>query len=435
MPGNTNRPFARTLAERIRVSREELTRRWLELILARVSPGPSRVFPSAELLEHVPVLMEGVADYVSDPCDEVGADVPVIARAMELGALRFSQGFEAHEILREYEILGGVLFNFAAEVAGEAEPCTPRELLTCTHRLFRAISVIEQATTGNYLRALNERVSEREERLRRFNRMVTHELKNRVGALLGAGRLLREPWLEAEERREFAAIVVENARDIEKLLSNLSALTRVDGDARRQKNILLPQAVAEVFRQLRGLARSRGVRLLTVGELPRVEVNAAAIELCLSNYVSNAIKYSAGATHDPWVKLEATLAESPADSAELVVCVRDNGPGVPPAERAELFERFFRGRGTDEEEGTGLGLSLVRETVDSLGGRVWAEFPSSGAVFGFALPCRRAPQRGASGADEAAHGPARGGGGPAAASGRRTGGARSGRVHRERRRA
>jgi signal transduction histidine kinase len=392
MPGNTNRPFARTLAERIRVSREELTRRWLELILARVSPGPSRVFPSAELLEHVPVLMEGVADYVSDPCDEVGADVPVIARAMELGALRFSQGFEAHEILREYEILGGVLFNFAAEVAGEAEPCTPRELLTCTHRLFRAISVIEQATTGNYLRALNERVSEREERLRRFNRMVTHELKNRVGALLGAGRLLREPWLEAEERREFAAIVVENARDIEKLLSNLSALTRVDGDARRQKNILLPQAVAEVFRQLRGLARSRGVRLLTVGELPRVEVNAAAIELCLSNYVSNAIKYSDANLAERWVRVSAAVDANgdEAMSHELVVRVIDNGLGVSPKARPRLFERFFRAdEHSTRTDGTGLGLSLVRETAESLGGRAWAEFPEDrGSVFVFALPCR-----------------------------------------------
>lgn len=411
---NNDCPLAITLAERIRAQREDLTGRWLERIEARVSIEADRIFPSEELLDHMPVLMEGIADYIEDPADEISADMPVIAKAMELGELRLSQGFDAHEILKEYEILGGVLYHFTSSVAADSPaPCAKDELLTCGHRLFRAISVIEQVTTSQYLRMLGERVGEREERLRRFNRMITHELKNRVGAVIGAGQLLQEDWVGADERARFATMVVDNAQSIQKVLENLTALARLEGDRRRQQNIRLPEAVAEVFRQLRALARARQVRLRRGETLPDVEVNAAAVELCLSNYVSNAIKYSDRTKRERWVEVEARIedaahdgqrpaaheartgnghaADEPETLRELVVRVRDNGLGVPEEQRGRLFERFFRAHeGADVIEGTGLGLSLVKETAEALGGRAWAEFDDAGeSVFAFALPCRR----------------------------------------------
>ncbi|MBV9108151.1 MAG: RsbRD N-terminal domain-containing protein, partial [Gemmatimonadetes bacterium] len=104
--------LAGELAERIRGNREELTRRWLERIAARVQIDPNRIFPTDELLDHVPLLMDRIADYMQNPSDEITAEAPVTGKAIELGELRWSQGFDAHEILKEYEILGGVLFAF-----------------------------------------------------------------------------------------------------------------------------------------------------------------------------------------------------------------------------------------------------------------------------------------------------------------------------------
>jgi signal transduction histidine kinase len=381
------------LAARIRESRNELTERWLERIAARVDLDPERVFPTDQLLDHVPVLMVGVADYLEDPADEITADMPVVAKALELGELRFSQGFDAAEILKEYEILGGVLFSFSSRVLEEAAVgTTTADLLVCGHRLFRAISVIEQLTTSQYLRALAERVGEREDRLRRFSRMITHELKNRVGATLGAGQLLQEEWLGGEERRRFAAMVTENAQEIQKVLENLTVLSRIDRERRRERNIPLREVTREVFRQLRELAKARSVDLRMADDLPELEVNAAAVELCLSNYLSNAIKYSEPSAQQRWAKVDAELAASADGGRELVVRVTDNGIGVPKEGRHRLFERFYRAHehrtGT---EGTGLGLSLVQETAASLGGRAWADFPDQGgSVFAFALPCREA---------------------------------------------
>jgi two-component system, OmpR family, sensor histidine kinase VicK len=76
---------------------------------------------------------------------------------------------------------------------------------------------------------------------------------------------------------------------------------------------------------------------------------------------------------------------------ELVVRVRDNGLGVPADRRDRLFERFYRAHeGIAAIEGTGLGLNLVLETAESLGGSAWAEFDSdAGGCSRSPLPCRR----------------------------------------------
>lgn len=379
------------------VEREDLTRRWLERIAARVNIDPNHIFPTETLLNHVPLLIDGIADYLADPALEISADVPVIAKAIELGELRFSQGFGAHEILKEFEILGGVLFAFLVRTVDTIdEPCTRGELLACAQRLFRAISVIQQVTTTHFLRAVSERVNEREERLRSFNRMVTHELKNRIGLILGAGQLLQEEPVmdDPKQRANFVRMMVENAAGMQIVLDNLITLSRTDADARQQRHVLLPEAVSEVVRQLREMARSRGVDVRIDGDLPDVEVNAAAVELCLTNYISNAIKYSDPSKEERWVRVRGRLAP---ENGELVVEVHDNGIGVPSEARSKLFERFFRAHGDTVTgvEGTGLGLSIVREIMESISGRSWAEFTGEGgSMFALALPCRRTVTRG-----------------------------------------
>ena len=392
----TECPLAAALASRLRSARAELTTRWLERIAARVAIERDRVFPGEELLDHIPLLIDGIADYVEDPAEEVAADAPVVAKAMELGELRYSQGFDAYQLFKEYELLGGVLFAFLATAVDEIEqPCKRSELLQCAHRVFHAVAIIQQATTMHFLRKTAIQVRAREQQLRGFNRTVSHELKNRVGAIQGAHSLLRESWVNEPQRNRFIEMIGENAERIRVVLEDLISLSRLDGNARQQKNVLLPSAAAEAVRQLRQLARSKDVTVQLSPNLPAVEVNAAAVELCLTNYISNAIKYSDPEKADRFVEIRARVNEpaDDGDDAELIVEVRDNGIGIPSEARDKLFDRFFRavkGDAAVEVEGTGLGLSIVRETVEMLGGRAWAESsPSGGSLFAFSLPCRR----------------------------------------------
>lgn len=384
-------PIAPAVAARLREARDELTGRWLERISARTAIAPNRVFPTEDLLDHVPLLLVGIADYIENPANELGADVPVLAKAMELGELRFQQGFDAYEILKEYEIFGGILYSFIArEADAMGGECTREQLTVCCHRLFRAISVVQRATTIQYLRRAAEVIAEREDRLRAFHRALSHEFKNQIHSALGASQALSMEGIADGDRTRLVAVVQGSVEAMRSRLEALLSMTTVENDARRNRHVRLPQAVAEVARGLREMAEANAVEIRVPESLPPVEVHAAAVELCLANYLSNAIKYAKAGRSPRWAEIRGRVREY-GGSYELVVSVHDNGSGVGPETRGRLFGRFERGLDT-MVEGSGLGLSIVRETAESLGGRAWAEFPAEGAVFAFSLPCRRSEE-------------------------------------------
>jgi len=365
---------------------------WLDRINERVSIVPNRIFPTEELLDHVPLLIDGIASYIESPTAEVSADSAVVAKAMELGALRYSQGFDAYQILKEYEILGGVLFTFLARTVNTIEePCERAELMSCSARLFRAVTIIQQATMVDFLRLAGVKIREREGRLRAFNRMVSHEIKNRLGAVLGAGAILEQaPEIGQAERDQLVGVIARNSREMSKTVDSILELSQLENDSRQHRHVGLLRAVKEAVRQVREAARNANVEI-RIGNVPAdVQVDAAVVELCVTNYLSNAIKYSDRSRPGSFAEISATVERSAAGQREIVVRVTDNGIGVPGEKRDHLFERFFRAHdGMNEIEGTGLGLSIVRDTAESHGGRAWAEFNESGSMFALALPLRR----------------------------------------------
>jgi signal transduction histidine kinase len=389
-----NCTLATALADRMRASSEELTHRWLDRISARVRMDPNRIFPTDALLDHVPLLILGIADYIENPGRVILSEVPVVAKAMELGELRFSQGFDEYELLKEYEIFGGILFSFLSRVVDEIdEPCSRGELLACAHRLFLAVALIQQATLTHYLSLVKDRLNEREQRLRGFNRALSHELRNLIGTISGAAEILEAGTFSPEQQRTMTSMIVRNSANMKVTLENLVELSRMDEDARQSRHIALPQAAAEVARQLRESARAHGVEIRLPADLPSIDVSAAAFELCLSNLIANAIKYSDQSKDKRWVEVRAhVVAPDDGGTPETIVEVQDNGIGVPEDKRTELFSRFFRAHedSKGEIEGTGLGLSIVRETATALGGRAWAAFHDDGTTFFFTMPHRRA---------------------------------------------
>jgi signal transduction histidine kinase len=396
-------PLARLLAAELRGARTEIVRRWLDRIVARVTVDENSIFPTEALLNHVPLLVDGIADYLERADRASDASDLVEGKAMELGALRHEQGFDAYQILKEHELLAGILYSFLGEALDRIEPSAvePRAVALCWQRVAESTERIRQATMMHFLRIGAEQVRLREERLRRFNRMVSHELKNRIGAIRGASTLLAEPWLEPAQTAQFHRIISQNGEGLQRVLENLTALSRLEGESRQQRNVLLPQAAAEVVRQLRDAAKLGEVQVTIDDSLPAVEVDAAAVELALANFVSNAIKYADRKNPARWVTISGELIVPTTERAgELIVRVTDNGLGVPPDVRGRLFEQFFRAHGETVTgvEGTGLGLSIVLETVTSLGGRAWAEFPEAGgSTFAFSLPSRREEDAAAAG--------------------------------------
>jgi signal transduction histidine kinase len=397
MKGSSSGSLATILAAALRESRNQLTARWLERLVARVDLPANRVFPTDDILDHMPLLIAGIADDLQDTGRPINADSEVVHRAMELGGMRHSQGFDEYEILKEFEILGGILFTFLAErVANDPASYSAEEVLSATSRVFRALSVVQQAAVSHYTQLMKARVSEREGRLRGFNRALTHEFRNRIGAAMGASQILDLPNLGDEERSKLTGVIIANMNSMQIVLENLVELTNLEFDARQQRHIRLPEAVRESIRHLRDMATSRGVAIEVATEMPEVEVPAAAVELSLTNLISNAIKYADMEEPRRWVRLTSRI--TPAETGEpceVTLDVSDNGIGVPAADQSRVFERLFRAANAEASgaEGTGLGLSIVRETIQALGGRVLASFDGKGTTFTVSLPCRRASDR------------------------------------------
>jgi two-component system sensor histidine kinase KdpD len=105
----------------------------------------------------------------------------------------------------------------------------------------------------------------------------------------------------------------------------------------------------------------------------------------LSHLLDNAAKFSPPARP---IDVDASIADG-----ELMIAVRDYGPGLSPADLPRVFDRFYRGAQTDRVAGTGMGLSIVRGLLAVERGRVWAENCSAGggARFTIAVPVEQKP--------------------------------------------
>lgn len=366
----------------MRGERDSIASRWLD---GMTQAGFDAA--SSELPERVTSLIAALADVIADP-DDAGAKGVLRDRAVPLAELRFEHGFDVGEFLHDVHRLGDELSESAYALIQSGDGHPAGDAYALARDIFSALFIVEHVAAQRYSRIQGERVGERDERLRMVRRTITHELKNRVGATLGAGQLLREEWLGNTERIRFAGMVEENSRAIQVAVENLTALTRASTERRRRRTIPLRQAVGDVFDELRELAKARAVDLRIDEPLPEVEVNASAFEVSLAAYLSNSLKFADAQESQRWAEVSASLEESretSEDGEQLVVRVRDNGAGVATDVRERLFERFQRGR--EGAAGAGLGLSQVRETVQSLGGRAWAELDQErGSVFAFSLP-------------------------------------------------
>src|SRR6185437_6218038 len=134
----------------------------------------------------------------------------------------------------------------------------------------------------------------------------------------------------------------------------------------------------------RPLAHKKGIQLdaeIAAG-LPAVLADPSRVEQVLTNFISNAFKYSEPATG---VIVRASAAEG-----EILVEVCDQGQGIPPDEIDNLF-RFYQKtsvRPTGGEQSTGLGLAIARQIVEAHGGKVTVESEvGKGSTFRFTLPC------------------------------------------------
>jgi PAS domain S-box-containing protein len=208
---------------------------------------------------------------------------------------------------------------------------------------------------------------------------VSHELRTPLTAIVGFAVTLKERVLGDELRATIVETLLEQARKLELLLTDLLDLERL-----RHGFVSPSLAETDVARLVEQVvaAHTGGTHPIAfTGRAAALTVDPPKVERIVDNLIANAVRHTPSGT-----AIEVRVEEAPEG---VVIAVDDAGPGIPPTERDSVFEPFRRGSDTGDRAGAGVGLSLVAQFAELHGGRVWVE-PSraGGAGFRVLLPRR-----------------------------------------------
>ena len=234
-------------------------------------------------------------------------------------------------------------------------------------------------TLSGMLASLGEARSETEsmlERQRAFVADASHELRTPLTSVLANLELLVDSVAGAD--RDVAESALRSTQRMRRLVGDLLLLARADaGHAPLRAPFDLADVVIEAASELEPSSRDH-VLELDVVPTP-VNGNRDDLQRVATNLIENALRHTPPGTH-----ITASTRPLPDGSSELVVA--DDGPGIPPELRPELFARFVRGRG-DRGGSFGLGLAIVAAVTQAHGGTVSVDdFPDGGARFTVRLP-------------------------------------------------
>ena len=242
------------------------------------------------------------------------------------------------------------------------------------------------ATIVGSFNSMVDAVNERIARDARFAADVSHELRSPLTALVTSVEILEGRRAELSDRsQQVLDLVGRDLARFRRALEDLLELGRLEAGSTRR----LTSAVDARDLVRNALLESKRPTDLLHGvspdgaRAPLVAVDKQQLARALANLFDNADGHGEG--------LRAVAVYDDEDS--VFISVEDEGPGVAPGDREHIFERFVRGGARRSQPGTGLGLSLVAETVRAHEGAVWyRDRPGGGACFVIRLPCSRAQE-------------------------------------------
>jgi two-component system sensor histidine kinase GlrK len=278
-------------------------------------------------------------------------------------ALTLSIGRPLRAIDRAISELGRGTFSRPIEVSG------PRDL----ERL------------GAQLEWLRQRLLDLAQERNRFLRHMSHELKTPLANIREGAELLMDGAVGPLDnaQREVVAILRDNGIKLHRLIENLLSFSawQKESVGLDLSDFRLRPLVKQVIESQQLTVVSQRVRLEVKVDDLMLRADRGKVRLIIENLLSNAIKYSPkGGT----VYLHAAKQDT-----QLVIDIADTGAGIPPEERARVFEAFYTGRPPAgvQVKGTGIGLSVVLEFVNAHGGTIEiVDGEYTGAHFRIRMP-------------------------------------------------
>lgn len=216
-----------------------------------------------------------------------------------------------------------------------------------------------------------------------FVAAVSHEFRSPLASISQISELLdADRWPTPDHRRKGYAVLSRETARLRRLVEGLLDFKRMEAGSVGYS--LLPLDAAEMVRTVAEefqATTSGGLHLSMEPELPRIQGDREALTRALWNLLDNAVKYSPAPAR---IRVEASGRDG-----WLAIQVCDEGFGIPAAEQAQIFDKFYRGGEAKSRgvKGTGLGLAMVRHIVEGHGGRIRLESaPGRGSTFTMLLP-------------------------------------------------
>jgi heavy metal sensor kinase len=280
-----------------------------------------------------------------------------------------------------YFLAGRVLSPVAA-MAGRAREITAESL---AKRLPIDNPEDEFGQLATVFNETLSRLQDAFERLRRFTADASHELRTPLTAMRSVGEVaLRNP-LETAAYRDVIGSMLEEVDRLTRLVESLLILTRADSGQFQlvPERLDIGALAGNVVDQVRVLADEKQQHVVLKAPT-RIHATAdtALMRHAMMNLIHNAIKYTPNGGR-------ITVEVSRMNSGQVVIEVRDTGPGIPAAHRHRIFDRFYRvdASRSREEGGVGLGLAIARWAVEANGGQIkLASDGRTGSSFRILLP-------------------------------------------------
>jgi PAS domain S-box-containing protein len=241
-----------------------------------------------------------------------------------------------------------------------------------------------------YAASLEQRVTERTAQLQTANQdleafsySVSHDLRAPLRSVSGFAEIIARRHRNSlnEEGRHYLDNIVEASARMSRLIDDLLAYARLGRTSVRRQPVSLHPLLTQIMKDLAVRITETSAVFDLPDELPVVRGDPTLLSQIFTNLFSNALTY-----HRPDLPPQVTISWR-AEADHVVVSVSDNGIGVPPEHHDKIFNVFQRLHGEDDYPGTGIGLAIVKKSVELLSGRVWVEsVVGAGSTFSVQLP-------------------------------------------------
>ncbi len=224
-----------------------------------------------------------------------------------------------------------------------------------------------------------------------FVASVSHELRTPITVLSSATENISDGLVQDKQRlHQYRSMMTRQIRNLSQLVEQvlLFAASREARSRPAIRRVQVKSVVDSALDQTQAFIEQNGFRLeqLVDDKLPDVSADPAALSQCLQSIIVNAVKYGG---ESRWLCIEARANGRPGRHSEVQITVRDRGLGIKGDELGHVFEPFYRSPSVSATDihGTGLGLSLTKSMIESMGGRisVWSEF-GVGSAFTLHVP-------------------------------------------------